>query len=341
MSFVSAPEKQVEALRAALGSPRRCAIVTHYNPDGDALGSALGLMHVLRAAGHRATVVLPNRAPSFLQWMPGAEQALSPDREKDTAIAAIRESEILFCLDFNRQDRVGVLEEVLRAHPFTVLVDHHRDPAEFAAIAFSDITACATSQMIVDIVNALGWADLVGVDAATCLYTGIMTDSGSFRFSSTTPHTMRVAAWLMEKGAPFTKAHEAIMDDNRAIRMKLLGFALSERMEVLPEWDTAIISLSLADLKRFDFQPGDTEGFVNYGLAIRGIQLAAFFMERPDLVKVSLRSKGTLPVDELVKLHFNGGGHRNAAGGQSAEGLTDAVNRFKALLPGFMEAHRA
>lgn len=333
--------EQVNALRAVLGSPRKCAIVTHYNPDGDALGSSLGLMHALRAAGHQATVVLPNRAPSFLQWMPGADQALSPDREKATAIAAIKESEVLFCLDFNRQDRVGMLEDALRAHPFRVLVDHHRDPEGFAAVSFSDVTACATSQMIVDIVNALGWSDLVSKEAATCLYTGIMTDSGSFRFSSTTPHTMRVAAWLMEKGAPFTMAHEAIMDDNRAIRMKLLGFALSERMEVLPELDTAVISLSMDDLKRFDYQPGDTEGFVNYGLAIRGIRLAAFFMERPDMVKVSLRSKGSLPVDEMVKEHFNGGGHRNAAGGQSSEGLSAAVNRFKELLPGFMEAHRA
>lgn len=303
------------------------------------MGSSLGLMHVLRAAGHQATVVMPNQPPTFLRWMPGSETVISPDRNRIEAISAIADAELLFCLDFNRQDRVGMLEDALRAHPFRILVDHHRDPEEFASISFSDIGSCATSQMIVDIVHALDLAGLIGPDAATCLYTGIMTDSGSFRFSSTTPHTMRVAAWLMEKGARFTQAHEAIMDDNRAIRMKLLGFALSERMEVLPELDTAIIKLSLADLKRFDFQPGDTEGFVNYGLAIRGIRLAAFFMERPDVVKVSLRSKGTLPVDLLVKEHFNGGGHRNAAGGQSNEPLDAVVEGFKARLAGFMGAH--
>lgn len=305
------------------------------------MGSSLGLMHVLRAAGHDATVVLPNQPPSFLRWMPGAGTVVSPDRSRIEAIAAIADAELLFCLDFNRQDRVGMLEDALRAHPFRILVDHHREPEDFASIAFSDTRSCATSQMIVDVIHALRWDDLVDLDAATCLYTGIMTDSGSFRFSSTTPHTMRVAAWLMEKGARFTQAHEAIMDDNRAIRMKLLGFALSERMEVLPELDTAIITLSLVDLKHFDFQPGDTEGFVNYGLAIRGIRLAAFFMERPDTVKVSLRSKGTLPVDLLVKEHFNGGGHRNAAGGQSNQPLDSVVDGFKALLPAFMGAHPA
>jgi phosphoesterase RecJ-like protein len=341
MPEASDSAQQLAALRAALNAPRRCAIITHYNPDGDAMGSALGLLHLLRQAGHTAEVIVPNAPPAFLAWLPGADEAIPFDRAKDRALAAITASELLFCLDFNRLDRLSGAEDAARAHPFKILIDHHRDPDRFASITFSDPESCATAQMIADLARSLGWEELVHADIATCLYTGIMTDSGSFRFSSTTPHTMRTAAWLMERGAPFTRVHESIMDDNRPERMRLLGFMLNERMELLPDLQTAIIRLSMADLKRFGYQPGDTEGFVNYGLAIRGIRMAAYFMERPDLVKMSLRSKGGLPVDQLMQQHFAGGGHRNAAGGQSKESIDAAIGRFKSLLPDFMAAHPA
>ncbi len=339
MHAPSAPEDQVEALFALLDKPRRCAIVTHYNPDGDAMGSSLGLMHILRSAGHDARVMLPNTPPSFLQWMPGYMDCIAFDRDAKGAVAQIDECEILFCLDFSRTDRVGGLEQALKRAPLKVLIDHHQDPEAFASVTFVDTTACATSQMVVDIAKALGLAGHITSDAATCLYSGIVTDSGSFRFPSTTPHTMRVAADLMDRGVRIAQVHEAIMDDNRASRLKLLGFTLNERMEVLPELGTAIITLSMADLKRFDFQPGDTEGFVNYGLSIHGIRLAAFFVERPDMVKVSLRSKGDLAVDRFVKEHFNGGGHHNAAGGQSRSSLVECVALFRSLLPQFIASN--
>lgn len=337
----SAPAEAIASLRDLLAAPRRCAIVTHYNPDGDAIGSGLGLLHVLRLAGHDVRVVLPNTPPSFLHWLPGYAECIAFDRKGEEALTVVRNCEVLFCLDFNRIDRVGGLEQAVKDAPLKVLIDHHQDPEPFAMITFSDTEACATSQMVVDIVRALGMDARIDANAATCLYTGIVTDSGSFRFGSTTPHTMRVAADLMDRGVRITQVHESIMDDNRESRLKLLGFTLNERMEVHPEWDTAIIALSMADLKRFGFQPGDTEGFVNYGLSIRGIRLAAFFMERPDMVKVSLRSKGDLAVDRFANEHFNGGGHRNAAGGQSKESLKDAVARFRSLLPAFIAAHPA
>lgn len=296
-------------------------------------------MHILRAAGHEAKVVLPNTPPSFLHWMPGYGEAVAYDKAQDAALTIIRECEVLFCLDFNRSDRVAKLEQALLEAPLKVLIDHHQDPDPFAAITFSDTSACATSQMVVDIAHALGLSEHIGAQAATCLYTGIVTDSGSFRFGSTTSHTMRVAADLMDRGVRITDVHEAIYDDERETRLKLLGFTLNERMEVIPELGTTIIRLSMADLKRFDFKPGDTEGFVNYGLSIRGIRLAAFFMERPDMVKVSLRSKGTLPVDGIVRDHFDGGGHHNAAGGQSKESLDATIARFRALLPAFIASH--
>ena len=336
MSFLSADTPSLLQLRELLSSPRQCVIVTHYDPDGDAMGSALGLMHVLQALGHQARVVLPNTPASFLHWMPGYGSAIAADAHPEQAKTLVRSAEVLFCLDFNKPDRVGSLEESLRAAPSKVLIDHHQRPDSFARITFSDTASCATCQMVYDILVALNAEEDIDQEAATCLYTGVMTDSGSFRYSSTTPHTLRVAAALMEKGAVPDRVFSAVMDDNREQRLKLLGFTLAERMTVHPQYGTAVIALEQTDLERFHFEPGDTEGFVNYGLSIRGVRLAAFFVERPDRVKISLRSKGALPVDRFLSAHFEGGGHANAAGGQSLSSLPEVVARFMELLPAFI-----
>lgn len=328
-------EEALGELRSLLGSPKRTVIVTHYNPDGDAIGSSLGWMHLLRAAGHQATVVLPNQPPAFLRWMPGYDDVVAFDVAPEIALQAIRGSGVLFCLDFNRLDRVEKLEGALREAPVKVLIDHHREPDAFD-ITFSDITACATAQMVHDIAIGLGWRQHFDQRIATCLYTGIMTDSGSFRFSSTTPHTLRVGADLMELGAVPDSIQSAIFDDNSFDRLRLTGFALSERLQVHPELGVAIIALSRGDLERFKFQPGDTEGLVNYGLSIKGVKLAAFFMERPDRVKVSLRSKAHYPADRICAEHFLGGGHRNAAGGHAFGPLADTVARFLQIVPAYL-----
>ncbi|HRH68950.1 MAG TPA: DHH family phosphoesterase, partial [Flavobacteriales bacterium] len=301
MSLSSVPEDQLARLRDLLVRPRRAVIITHYNPDGDALGSSLGLMHVLRSLGHTVQVVLPNTPGDFLDWLPGRSEVLSFDRSPDASLSTIRTSDILFCLDFNRLDRVGGLEDAARSAGVKVLIDHHQEPDDFAQATFSDTSASSTCQMVFDILTALGHSDLITLDAATCLYVGLVTDSGSFRFRSTTPHTMRVAASVMERGVDIDRVHSAIADTNTADRLKLLGYALSERMTVLPERRTAVIALDKDELRRFNYRTGDTEGFVNYGLSIKGMRLAAFFMERPDQVKISLRSKGDLPVDRFVK----------------------------------------
>ncbi|MBK9758922.1 MAG: DHH family phosphoesterase [Flavobacteriales bacterium] len=336
MHFPSAPEAQVASLHALLSSPRNVAIVTHFNPDGDALGSSLGLWHVLKKLGHTAHVVLPNTAPLDLHWMPGYSEAIAWDTARSESERIVCESEILFCLDFNKPDRASGLESAVRAAKTKVLVDHHRNPDDFAQVAFSDITACATAQMVFDILGALGHMDLIDKNAATCLYTGLMTDSGSFRFPSTTPHTLHVAAELMAHGAVPERIYEAIMDNNTEDRLRLLGYALQERMEVMPDKRTALIVLTKEDLGRFNFQPGDTEGLVNYGLSIRGNRLAAFIVERPDVVKLSLRSKGNLPVNEFLASHFTGGGHANAAGGHAQWPLARVVEKFKQELPAFL-----
>lgn len=328
-------------LQKLLDRPRRITIVSHHNPDGDAVGSSLGLSHVLRAAGHHVRVVLPNTPADFLDRLPGRADVLCLDRSPDAALSTIRTCDVVFCLDFNRLDRIGGLEEAVRSVSTKVLIDHHQDPEPFTELAFSDTTASSTCQMVVDIVAALGWSAHIGVEAATCLYTGMVTDSGSFRFRSTTPHTMRVAADLLERGVDLDQVHGAISDTNSIERLRLLGFTLLERMTVLPELRTVIIGLGQDDLKRHGFKPGDTEGFVNYGLSIKGIRLAAFFVEHPELVKISLRSKGGLPVDRFLKEHFNGGGHSNAAGGRSEQSLEATVERFMSLLPAFLQSHPA
>ncbi|QQR86400.1 MAG: bifunctional oligoribonuclease/PAP phosphatase NrnA [Flavobacteriales bacterium] len=328
-------EEALGGLRSLLGTPKRTVIVTHYNPDGDAIGSSLGWMHLLRAAGHPATVVLPNQPPAFLRWMPGYDEAVAFDVAPAKAEQAVRDADVLFCLDFNRLDRVEKLEQTLRKAPLKVLIDHHREPEAFD-IAFSDITACATAQMVHDIAVGLGWRGHIDQRVATCLYTGIMTDSGSFRFSSTTPHTLRVGADLMERGAVPDTIQSAIFDDNSFDRLRLTGFALSERLQLHADLGVAVIALSRNDLERFSFQPGDTEGLVNYGLSIKGTKLAAFFMERPDRVKVSLRSKAQYPADRICAEHFLGGGHRNAAGGHAFEPLADVVERFLKVVPAYL-----
>ncbi|MBK6369594.1 MAG: DHH family phosphoesterase [Flavobacteriales bacterium] len=341
MSEHSAPPEQLQKLRELLAKPKRLAIVSHYNPDGDAIGSSLGLMHVLRAAGHTARVVLPNTPANFLDFLPGRSEVLCLDRSPDAALSTIRTSDLVFCLDFNQLDRIGGLEEAVRSVATKVLIDHHQQPDTFAEVFFSDISASSTCQMVADIVAGLGMDDLIGLEAATCLYTGMITDSGSFRYKTSTPHTLRVAARLLEEGVDLDTIYSAISDTHSADRMRLLGFALTERMTVLPELRTVVIGLNMDDLEQFNVKPGDTEGFVNYGLSIQGMRLAALFIERPDMVKVSLRSKGNLPVDRFLKEHFSGGGHANAAGGKATEPFQDAVARFMSLLPKLIADHPA
>ncbi len=341
MPSVHREDPELARLQALLAEAPRCAIITHHNPDGDAMGSSLGLARVLRRMGHAVQVVLPNTPPPFLRWMPDAGACLAADSAPEACRAALAGADLLFCLDMNRPDRAGALEQPLRAARRLVLIDHHQDPAIDAVIAFSDPSACATSQMVVDLLEAMGEAHRIDADAATCLYTGIMTDSGSFRFPSTTAHTMRVAAMLMERGAEPERVHAAVMDDHSEQRMRLMGHMLAERMTVRHDLGCVVLVLRKEDLQRFGFKSGDTEGFVNLGLSMRGIRLSAFFLERPDRIKISLRSKGALPVDRLLAEHFEGGGHVNAAGGQCTGPIDACVQRFMDLLPAHLRDHPA
>lgn len=341
MPISTLPAVSVAALAKLLDAPRRTVITTHHNPDGDAIGSSLGLAKVLKAMGHAVQVVLPNPAPANLRWMPGYAEAMDHAADPGRAEQWVREAEVLFCLDFNRADRVYALETALRAAPVKVLIDHHRDPDTIYDVVFSDVTASSTCQLVHDVIMALDQGAYLDADVASCLYAGIMTDSGSFRFPSTTPHTHRVAAHLLEKGARPQAIYGAIMEDNSIDRLRLTGLALHDRLRVLEGGKATLIALSKEDLERFHFVPGDTEGLVNFGLTVRGVRLAAFLVERQDGIKISLRSKGNLPVNEFLSMHFQGGGHANAAGGRSDASLSATVDKLVAELPAFLAKHPA
>ena len=342
MAFIDRSSAALEALRTQLATPRRCVVVTHQNPDGDALGSALATAGLLRANGHQVQVLAPDPSPPFLGFLPGVQQVIDHRHNALQCERAIAGADVLFIVDLNRLDRTGGMEQAIRASSAPrILIDHHQGPEDAFTVAFSDTASCATCAMVADIARALGWEQLVDKDIATCLYTGLVTDTGSFRFRSTDGHTMRTAGWLMDIGVDIEQVHQAIHDDNTASRLRLLGFLLSQRMIVLEQERTVLLTLSKEDLAGHQHQQGDTEGFVNYGMSIRGMRLSAFFLERADGVKLSLRSKGSLHVDRFLREHFDGGGHVNAAGGRFNGSLDQAVERFRKLLPELLATHPA
>ncbi len=326
--------KEVDSINKLLAKPKKIVIVPHKNPDGDAIGSTLGLMHYLNSKGHQPMVISPNDFPKFLKWMPGQEHILNYEKENKQAKQALAEAEIIFTLDFNDLSRTGQLEPVLKelSVPF-VMIDHHQAPNDYAMIMYSDVSMSSTSEMVYNFIESLGDSDLIGKEIADCLYAGILTDTGSFKFSSTTSRTHRVVANLIDKGAVNTEIHNRIFDTNTPDRLRLLGCAL-RNMVILPEYHTAYITLSQAELDANNFKKGDTEGFVNYGLTLENIFFAAIFIENKEegIIKISLRSEGDFSVNEFARAHFNGGGHTNAAGGRSDLSLEETTTYFQTLL---------
>jgi phosphoesterase RecJ-like protein len=326
--------KGIAPLKKFLAKKKRIAIITHWSPDGDAIGSSLGLSNFLLKKGHDVTVVVPNEYPDFLNWMHGQKQIVDAMKNKKKAEAALKNAEIIFCLDFNELKRINSLGEIIDKLPVPkVLIDHHPNPSNFADYVLHKVEASSTAELIYEFIVAMGGAKLVDKDIANCLYTGIMTDTGSFRFPMTSVKTHRIIANLIAAGAENSLNHNRIYDDNTESRLRLLGFALSEKLVVLPEFHTAYFTLNDAELERFKYQKGDTEGLVNYALSIRGIVFAAFFAEREGKVKCSFRSKGNFDVNLFARADFNGGGHKNAAGGMLEIPLAEVVKKFKSLLP--------
>lgn len=324
---------------AKLDTPQKVVITMHHKPDGDAMGSSLGLYHFLQAKGHQVHVIAPSDYPDFLHWLPGNDQVIEYTSNRRKSRALLSQADIIFCLDFSALSRLMEMKDAVASSPAQKwVIDHHLSPETFADLMYWDSSAAATAQLIYTfITSVLGEKDSITEEIATSLYTGIMTDTGSFRFRSTTSEVHKIVAQLIDCGARNWQIHENVFNTNSEKRLKFLGFCLSERLVVLPEYNTAYISLSREDLIKFQITTGDTEGLVNYALSIKGIRLAALIVDRTELIKLSLRSLGEIPCNEICSKYFGGGGHLNASGGSSLEPLEKVIERFKSILPEYKE----
>lgn len=326
--------KDIQEIQSLLSKKSRIVITTHYNPDGDAMGSCLGLYHYLISLKHTVNIITPNSWPSFLDWMPGSDTCIAGNKQLKKAEKIIAQADIIFSLDYNTLKRTEELAPYIEsAKAVKILIDHHIQPDSFARYTFSDTKASSTCQMVFDFIKALSPDITLNKDCATCLYTGIMTDTGSFKFRSTTAHTHYIVSELLKCGINNTEIHENVLDNNTYERMRLLGFSLCEKLTVLNEYHTAFIALSSDELNSFGFKKGDTEGFVNYALSILDIKFSALFLELENGIKISFRSKGRFDVNTFARKYFNGGGHLNAAGGSSDLTLDETILKFVGLLP--------
>lgn len=324
----------VSEIFSLLTQPRNVVITFHQKPDADAMGSGLALYHFLIQLGHNATVISPTNWAGFLSWMPGAKKVLDYEMQTAKATEIINKAELLFCLDFNTMDRTRKMAEILTNLSCTkILLDHHQQPqVEVFNYGNSDVTKSSTSEMVYDLIIASGHADKININVAECLYAGVMTDTGSFRFTSTTASVHRMIADLKDRGLVHSQIHENLFDNFLESRFRFFGHVLLNRMEVFYEYNTALIAIPQADLIKFNVKTGDTEGLVNFPLSIHGIRLASIIIDRGDERKSSFRSKGGFDVNTFARKYFNGGGHFNAAGGKNAEPLDEVVRKFKAAI---------
>lgn len=318
-------------IKSLLSFPKDIVIISHRNPDGDAIGSSLGLKHYLLRHNHAVKVIVPSDYPDNLSWMPDVDRILVYDNEPEDVRQAIMKSDIVFCLDFNALDRIDKVGDIVSEHKkaFVAMIDHHLEPEHFADYMLSDITASSTCELVFEfITNVLDDKPTIDKVIGECLFTGILTDTGSFKYS-TSAKLFRIVADLLEVGVNDYLLQDLIFNSMTEKQLRILGHALYNRMEVLDDYHTAIIALTKDDYLDFDIQRGDTEGIVNFLLKMPKIKMAAFITQQPKIVKLSLRSKGDFSVQEIASKYFKGGGHKNASGGYSYQSLSAVVDKFK------------
>jgi len=337
--FFTESKEKLALFNEFLSSPKQIVITTHQNPDADALGSSLGLSAYLKKKDHFTTVITPTDYPDFLRWMSGESEVINFENEQHTlAKELIANADMIFCLDFSALNRIKGMEEfVKQSSAKKVLIDHHQQPEKFADFVFWNDRAAATCELIYELIEKLGDNNLIDIPTAECLYAGLVTDTGSFRFDSTSEEVHRIAGELISIGIHPNSIHRKIFDSNTIDRLKFLGFVLGEKLTYLPEYNVVYMAISKEELSRFSSKNGDTEGVVNYGLSIKGVVMAAIFTEKEDMIRVSLRSVDDFSVSEFSRNHFNGGGHKNAAGGRSNDSLEKTVEKFLSLLPKYKE----
>ncbi len=322
-----------KAIGKQLASEKSVVIFGHVNPDGDAIGSTLGLYHYLKTKVAEVLVIVPNNFPGFLKWMPDNEKILQFDSQTKLAADAITKADLVFYCDFNDPKRVEKMNEIAKsASAIKIMIDHHPDPVNFAEYMISDISVSSTSELIYEFISFLEGGNLSGKEIADCLLTGIITDTGMFNHNSETRRTFEIVADLMSMGADKKLIVQKIYNEYPFDRMLLLGDALYSKFKFYPEFSTSFIYLSEDDLKKHNHQMGDTEGFVNVALSVAGAKFSALFIEKDDHVKISLRSNGKFDVNLFARKYYHGGGHRNASGGKSYESLNNTVDKFVQLI---------
>lgn len=326
-------------LRMEMDRQQEMVILMHHNPDGDALGSSLALSMYLEQSGHHCCVIAPNEFPDFLQWMPQSEKVHFGNQEPEFCKKKIEEAGFIFCLDFNRSDRIQDLQQSLeKSLAYKALIDHHIDPDTTTFDFIYSVTSetSSTCELVYNfIVYYMADKKCLTKEIAECLYVGMITDTGSLSYSCGNPSTYTAVGNLIKLGIHGEDIHRKVYDNYSESRMRLLGFCLSERMFVLKEYATSYIYLTKEDLERFHFRQGDTEGFVNYGLAMQDVRFTAFFSERDGVIRASFRSKGDFDVNLFAREHFNGGGHRNASGGNSHDSIEQTIARFLTALTSY------
>ncbi|MBS1600075.1 MAG: bifunctional oligoribonuclease/PAP phosphatase NrnA [Bacteroidetes bacterium] len=322
--------KDIQEIFALLSRPTKVVIVMHLKPDADAMGSSLGLFHFLNQLGHSVTVISPTNWADWLKWMKGCEKVIDYELNTEKANSILDNAEWVFCLDFNTLSRTRKMAAKLSDfNGIKILIDHHQQPqSEYFVYGISDTSKSSTSEMVYDFILDSGHAEKINKDIAECLYAGVMTDTGSFRFSSATASVHRMVADLKDRGFDHSKIHENLFDNFLENRLRFTGHVLQSRLDIFYEYNTALIAIPWKELVKYQIKTGDTEGLVNYPLTIQGIKLAALIIDRDEEIKCSFRSKGDFDVNVFARTYFEGGGHSNAAGGRSSDTLEQTVQRF-------------
>ena len=326
-------EDNVSRSYKLIEAAERIVILTHLSPDGDAVGSSLGLYHFLREIGKEPVVVVPNRFPSFLNWMSGAADIVVLEEKHKEVQGLITEADLLICVDFNDLKRIdGAKPFVEQSHAKKILIDHHLSPEAFADVTISHPEISSSSELVFRLICRMGFFQNITQACAESIYVGMMTDTGNFSYASQSPEIYHIISELLSKGIDKDNIYRLVYNTYSENRMRLMGFCLVEKMKLYKEQRTAVISLSLDELARFDYQVGDAEGFVNIPLSIEGIDISVFVREDVKKVKMSFRSQGTFPVNKMASTYFNGGGHLNAAGGESYLSLAETLDKLEKVI---------
>ena len=320
----------IKLLKKHIEESEKIVLLGHRNPDGDAMGATLGLCGVLKNMGKQVTVVMPNDFPDYLSWLSGASEVAVFSKQPEDTQKVFEEADFMVMLDFNAPSRVGDMEASIPEIPFA-MIDHHPVPSFDTPMLFSDTSVSSTCEYLTKLIYEMELDNFMDKEVATSLFVGILTDTGRFNHNSSNPQTYRMVANLLEKGVDKDAVIDMLFANSTESRMRLMGFILNEKMEIFPEQGLALITLSMEEKQKFNFQAGDAEGFVNLPLSITGIERSVFMQEYEDMVRMSFRSKGENAINIIASEHFSGGGHRNAAGGVSFESLDDTLGKVKTI----------